>query len=65
VQGRLRNTPLTVTIQTECRHCAEPIQISLSHELEVKNGEGPREPLVFMPFVDFAGLKDPSIIEAF
>jgi hypothetical protein len=65
VQGRLRGTPLTVTIQTECRHCAEPIQILLNHELEVRNVEGPSDPLVFMPFVDFASLKDPDIIDSF
>jgi hypothetical protein len=65
VQGRLRNAPLTVTIRTECGHCGEPLQIELTHELHFKLPQGPREPLVFQPFVDLDSLKDPSIIDAF
>jgi hypothetical protein len=65
VQGRLRNTTLTVTILTECRHCAEPIRLELNQDLNFTIPRGPREPLVFLPFVDFGKLKDPSIIDAF
>jgi hypothetical protein len=37
----------------------------LTEALTVRELEGPADPLVFMPFVDFASLKDPSIIDAF
>jgi hypothetical protein len=37
----------------------------MDSELSHKILEGPTNPLVFVPFVDFDKLKDPSIIEAF
>jgi hypothetical protein len=65
VQGRLRDTFLCCEIHTECGHCGRSIRIHLDSELKQKILEGPKDPLVFVPFVDFDKLKEPSIIDAF
>jgi hypothetical protein len=65
VQGRLRGIFLTCEIRIECGHCGRAIGIELDSELRHKILEGPTNPLVFVPFVDFDKLKDPSIIDAF
>jgi len=64
VQGHLRNEPVSVTIRTECAHCARPMRIEVDSELRhrVLEGDAPR---IFVPLVDFAKLTDPSIIDAF
>ena len=56
--------PLTVTITSECAHCARSVRFELDHELRYRVTEG-AEPLIFAPFVDFEKLEDPSIIDAF
>jgi hypothetical protein len=65
VQGRLREAPLSCAIRTECGHCRRPIAFELDRELNHRILEGPADPLIFLPFVDFPQLKDPSIIDAF
>lgn len=64
VQGHLRNESLAITIDTECAHCARPIQIEMDSELNCRVVEE-TEPLIFVPLVDFEELEDPSIIDAF
>jgi hypothetical protein len=64
VQGHLRNEPLTVTIGTECAHCARSLEIEIDDQLGYRVAEA-AEPLIFVPMVDFEKLKDPSIIDAF
>lgn len=65
MQGRLRGDFLSCEIHTECGHCGRSIGIALDSELNHKTVEGPTGPLVFVPFVDFDKLKEPSIIDAF
>ena len=65
VQGRLREETLSVIIRTECRHCAKPIIIEMDSELNYRLLEGPADPLVFVPSVDFDKLAERSIIDAF
>ena len=65
VQGRLREETLSVIIRTECKHCAESIKIEMDSGLNYKVLEGPTDPLVFVPFVDFDKLAERSIIDAF
>jgi hypothetical protein len=65
VQGRLRAAFLSCEILTECGHCGRSIRIELDSKLNHKIQEGPTDPLVFVPFVDFDKLKEPSIIDAF
>ena len=64
VQGHLRNESLSVTFDTECAHCAQPIQLEVNSEMRCRVLEG-AELLVFVPLVDFEKLEDPSIIDAF
>jgi hypothetical protein len=64
VQGHLRSEALTIRIRTECAHCGQPISIEIDSDLAYRVEEG-EDPLVFVPLVDFAKLKDPSIIHAF
>ena len=65
VQGHLRNEPITVTIRTECAHCAQPMQIEVDSDLTSRLVDEGADPLVFIPHVNFEKLKDPSIIDAF
>lgn len=65
MQGQLRKRALTTLIETECKHCGETIRIELDSRLNYKVLTPGAKPLVFAPRVDFARLKDPSIIDAF
>ena len=64
VQGHLRNESIAITINTECAHCSRSMRIEIDSELNCRVEEGV-DPLIFVPFVDFEKLKDPSIIDAF
>jgi hypothetical protein len=65
VQGQLRKENVTVNVLTECAHCARPIHIEIDSELNYTVLEQGADPVVFIPFVNFKKLKDPSIIDAF
>jgi hypothetical protein len=65
VQGQLRGEPLSFVIETECAHCAQPLHVEIDSELRYRVVEEGADPLVFVPFVDFDELADPSIIDAF
>jgi hypothetical protein len=65
VQGHLRNEPLQFTIQTECAHCGQLIQIEIDSQLKYSVREAGADPMIFVPMVDFEKLDDPSIIDAF
>ncbi len=65
MQGQLRQEKLTIQIETECAHCGKPIHIEIDSDLNYKVLEADADPLVFVPTVNFATLKDPSIIDGF
>ena len=65
VQGQLRKENITVNVLTECAHCARSIHIEIDSELNYTVLEQGADPLVFIPFVNFKKLTDPSIIDAF
>jgi hypothetical protein len=65
VQGRLRNERLSVVLTTECGHCGQSMVMRIDSELHSTVQEGPKNPLVFVPFVDIGALKTPSIIDDF
>ncbi len=65
VQGRLRNEPLSVTIETECAHCARPLCITLDSEMKYHVEEVGAEPLVFEPHINWATFTEPNIIHAY
>ena len=65
MQGQLRQEYLNFSIQTSCAHCGQSIHIDIDSDLRYKVAETEADPLVFVPMVNFAKLKDPSIIDAF
>jgi hypothetical protein len=65
VQGRLRNTALTITINTECAHCGRPMEIEVDSEINVRVKDQGCDPIAFVPDVNLFPLKDKSIINAF
>ena len=64
VQGHLRGEKLTYTIDTECGHCHQPIQLRVNSDLEYRVERGGPEPLVYAPLLDIQRL-EPSIIDGF
>lgn len=64
VQGHLRGQPVSVQIRTECAHCARPLHLEVDSELHHRVAEA-ADPLIFVPLVDFAKLKDLSIVDSF
>jgi hypothetical protein len=67
VQGRLRDEPLIVEIETECAHCGQPLHLTIDSDLryQVRGADAGAEPLVFQPLIDWATFTDPNIIHAF
>jgi hypothetical protein len=64
VQGKLRQQPLSVTIDTECAETGRPLQIQLDSEL-IHQVQQDAAPLFSTPLIDLKKLEDPSIIDAF
>ena len=65
MQGQLRQEHLTFFIQTSCAHCGQQIHLEIDSDMHYQVAEAEADPLVFVPMVNFARLKDPSIIDAF
>jgi len=65
VQGRLRGEPLFVTVESSCAQCGTRLVLEIDSELDYQLLEGGPEPMLFHPFVDFATLPEPSIINTF
>ena len=65
MQGRLREKPLSVVVKTKCAYSSEPMIFEIDSELKYRIVEGGKDPLIFVPHIDFAKLADPSIIDAF
>ncbi len=65
MQGQLRKEVLTFLVETECAHCGQPISIEIDNRMQYRVLVAEARPVLFIPHVDFARLKDPSIIDAF
>lgn len=65
VQGRLRQESLSFVIETECGHCREPIRIEMDSKMQYRLAGPAKEPMVYVPMVDFQQLDEPSIIDGF
>ena len=65
MQGRLRKEYVSVIVNTECAHCAQPLEIVIDSEPQFSVKEEGCEPIVFIPDVDLFKLEDESIINAF
>lgn len=62
MEGRLRQKPLTIEIQTRCAHCDRVIEISVDSELRYDVVQKEARPLVFEPHVDWSTFREPNII---
>ncbi len=56
---------MAVEIESQCRHCATPLHITLDGALGVSVREADARPLVFMPDVDWKNFSDRTIIDAY
>jgi hypothetical protein len=65
VQGRLRGEYLSVTIESECADCGQPITLTVDSDLQSTVQSQGAQPMVFEPQVDWATMTDPNIIHAF
>ena len=65
MQGQLRKEELSFLVETECAHCGQPLTIEIDSRMRYRVFETEARPVLFIPHVDFARLKDPSIIDAF
>ncbi len=65
VQGRLRETALSVEIRTVCAHCGSAMQLVVDSEMHYQVRTAGAGPLVFEPHVDWTRFTDPNIIHAY
>ena len=65
MQGKLRNEPVTVRVETECAHCAKTMEMEIDSHLHVKPDDEKCEPIIFVPDVDLLNLQEDSIIDSF
>jgi hypothetical protein len=65
VQGQLRNERVSVTIETECAHCQQPIHMTVDSVSGCELHTGGAQPLVFEPKIDWDTFIEPNIIHAY
>ncbi|HEY9162546.1 MAG TPA: hypothetical protein VIS94_15825 [Desulfomonilia bacterium] len=61
----MKNKELTVTIETECACCKEPLVLEVDSSMNYRVLTENSAPVVFAPLVDFEKLDEPSIIDSF
>lgn len=54
-----------MTINTECAHCGQPMEIAINSDLEYSVKQAGCDPVAFVPEVDLINLQEESIIDAF
>jgi len=65
VQGRLRNEPLSIEIQSACAHCGAKLHLEVDHELNATVREADADPLVFEPEIDWSRFREPNILDGY
>ncbi len=65
MQGQLTGEPVTVEIETACKHCGQLLHIELDSNLNYRIAEKDAKPLVFMPDIDWQSFREPNIIHAY
>jgi hypothetical protein len=65
VQGRLRKEPLSVVIETECKHCGQPLHLHADSAGKISIREAGAQPWVFMPDVEWSSFAERTIIDAY
>ena len=65
MQGHLRNEPVSITVDSECAHCSEPLTLEIDSDMNVRVDPPDAEPMVFSPDVRLFDVRAPSIIDDF
>jgi hypothetical protein len=65
VQGRLRKESISVTIDTVCAHCDQPINIKMDSDMNYKVVQENADPLIFHPQIDWGSFSEANIISQF
>lgn len=65
VEGRLRGEALTVTVDSECGHCARAIQLAVDSDVRCAVDSEGADPVVLVPLVDFSKLTERCITDVF
>ena len=65
MQGRLRDEPVTITVETRCEHCSEPLILEIDSDMNVRVEQTGAEPMVFTPDVSPFDVEGPSIVDDF
>ena len=65
MQGHLRSEPLTVTVETECAHCSEPLTLEIDSDMNARVEQAGADPMVFTPDVQVFDVEAPSIVDDF
>lgn len=56
---------MTGVVQSECHCCGRALELEVTSDLRARTLTPGAAPVISKPQVDFAKLKDPSIIDAF
>ncbi len=65
VQGHLRSEPVSITAETRCEHCEEPITLDIDSDMNITVAQLGANPMVFTPDVDIFDIEAPSIVDDF
>ena len=65
VQGHLRGEPISITVETRCEHCSEPLTLDIDNDMNVRVAQPAATPMVFVPDVLPYDIKAPSIVDDF
>lgn len=65
VQGRLRQQPVSITVETRCEHCLEPMTLTIDDDMNFSVEQSEAEPMIFTPDVDVYDVEAPSIVDDF
>ena len=65
MQGHLRGKPVSITVETECAHCSEPMTLHIDSEMDVTADQPSAAPMVFTPDAPIWDTEAPSIVDDF
>ena len=65
MQGRLRGEPVSITVETRCEHCSEPMTLEIDSDMNVRCEKSGAKPMVFLPDVAVLDVEAPSIVDDF
>ena len=65
VQGRLRGEAVSITVETRCEHCSDPMTLEIDSDMNVSVEQSGAKPLVFTPDVSVFDIEDTSIVDDF